>query len=95
MDLEQSTDKALHAVAANSRAVQHKDELHAPELEYQPPVETRKKGAVIGSSAKLNPEGILAAAREAKAREEAQQRTVNPSAEQRLVYRILGWQSQE
>ena len=47
--------------------------LHAPEIEYKPPPEAKKRGAVIGSAAKLNPEGILAAAREAKIKEKEQE----------------------
>lgn len=65
------------AVAAHSQAMHHSSELHAPEVEYKPPPEARKKGAIIGSAPKLNPEGILTAAREAKAREEAQKRKVS------------------
>lgn len=34
-------------------------------MEYQPPPEARRRGAVIGSAAKLNPEGVLEAAKEA------------------------------
>lgn len=37
-------------------------------MEYKPPLEAKKRGAVIGSAPKLNPEGLLAAAREAEAK---------------------------
>ena len=50
--------------------------LHAPEIEYKPPPDAKKRGAIIGSAAKLNPEGVLAAVREAKAKEKEQQRLV-------------------
>lgn len=54
--------------------------LHAPEVEYKPPPEAKKRGAVIGSAPKLNPEGVLAAAREAKAKEKEQQRLVRQAS---------------
>ena len=51
-------------------------QLHAPEVDYKPPPEAKKRGAIIGSAPKLNPEGILAAAREAQAKAEEQRRAV-------------------
>ena len=57
-------------------ALGNSEALHAPEVEYRPPPDARKRGAVIGSAPKLNPEGIQAAAREAQAKEELQRRKV-------------------
>lgn len=61
-------------------------DLHAPEVEYRPPPEAKKRGAVIGSAPKLNPEGILAAAREAKEREEQLKRKVRTLAQS--IYKV-------
>ncbi len=45
--------------------------LTAPEVNYEPPKDpaARKKGAVIGAPAVLNPEGLLAAAHVAQEKE--------------------------
>ena len=46
-------------------------DLHAPEATYQvKSAPTKKRGAVIGSAAKLSSEGLMAAAKLAKEKEE-------------------------
>lgn len=67
-------DKCGAGAAATTAAVEN---LQAPELQYRAPAEGRRRGAVIGSAAKLNPEGVLAAAKEAEAREEARRKQVS------------------
>jgi hypothetical protein len=52
-------------------------DLHAPEATYQiKKAPAKKRGAVIGSAPKLNSEGLLAAARAAKEKEERQKAQV-------------------
>ena len=57
------------SAAATASSTHSMSTLHAPEIEYKPPSNAKKRGAVIGSAPKLNPEGVLAAVREAKAKE--------------------------
>ena len=46
-------------------------DLHAPEVTYQvKSAPTKKRGAVIGSAAKLSSEGLMAAAKLAREKEE-------------------------
>jgi hypothetical protein len=57
------------AAASAQSSIHSYQQLHAPEIEYKAPPEARKRGAMIGAAAKLNPEGVQIAAREARARE--------------------------
>ena len=68
------------AVAAQTAGLRTLQDLHAPEVQYRPPPDAKKRGAVIGSAAKLNAASMLdakaAKAQEAKAKLEAERRKV-------------------
>ena len=67
-------------------------DLHAPEATYQvKSAPTKKRGAVIGSAAKLSSEGLMAAAKLAREKEERKRAQVRselslsmPCAQQQL-----------
>lgn len=60
------TDAAVEHAQSQSLA-----DLHAPEITYQvKAAPAKKRGAVIGSAAKLSSEGLMAAAKLAKEKEE-------------------------
>ena len=60
------TDAAVEHAQSRSLA-----DLHAPEITYQvKAAPAKKRGAVIGSAAKLSSEGLMAAAKLAKKKEE-------------------------
>lgn len=60
--------------------------MQAPKVDYQPPPQAKKRGAVIGSAAQIDPEALKA--KEAKAKEEAR---AKQQAQQRQVW-ILSFQ---
>lgn len=73
--------------AAVSQQHQMLSDLHAPEITYEiKKAPAKKQGAVIGSAPKLNPEGLLAAARAAEEREQKQRVLVSPA----IILSILG-----
>ena len=73
-----ATNAAVEAVWTQQQSLA---ELHAPEIGYQ--VKTapaKKRGAVIGSAAKLSSEGLMAAAKLARDKEERKRAEVCSSA---------------